>query len=128
MRDCNAHGEIPCSITPEILLHGHELVSLNLVPDLQGTPNDPDWSAISKDPVLAVKRNYAKLNKARSALTKIYHEQFIPQLISQAVNEKDRYRPVRHKFISVHDIVLLKEPLLKPSNYPYGHCVPCYKE
>ena len=26
---------IPSQITPEILLHGHELVSVNIIPDLQ---------------------------------------------------------------------------------------------
>ena len=33
---------------------------------------------------------------------------------------RDSYKPVSHKLIKVNDIVLLKEPMLKPSNYPMG--------
>lgn len=41
-------------------------------------------------------------------------------MISQATNTKDRYKPIGHQTLQVGDLVLLKEPLLKPANYPMG--------
>ena len=41
-------------------------------------------------------------------------------LVQQAISEKDRYKPVGHACIEVGDLVLMKEPLLKPSQYPIG--------
>ena len=40
--------------------------------------------------------------------------------MSQAVDDKDRYRPVVQHDIKVGDIVLLKETHTKPNNYPMG--------
>ena len=40
--------------------------------------------------------------------------------MSQAVDDKDRYRPVVQHDIKVGDIVLLKETRTKPNNYPMG--------
>ena len=38
--------EVPDAITPEILIHGHELLSINIIPDLQGNPDeDLNWTA-----------------------------------------------------------------------------------
>ena len=33
----------PCPITPEMITKGYELPSVNLIPNLQQTPIDPDW-------------------------------------------------------------------------------------
>ena len=121
LRDCSTTSNIPSPITPEMLMRGYELVSLNLVPALQEDHSaDPDWKKISGDISGNIKNSFSKLNKVRAYLNKEYHEQFIPNLINQAVNIKDRYKPVLHKNVSVGDIVLLKEPMLKPSNYPLG--------
>lgn len=119
LRDCNVNDEIPSPITPELLLHGRELVSLNIVPELQNvTADDTDWSSIDGNVTSHVKSTFDKLMKVRAYLTELYHEQFVPQLIYQSVNVKDRYKPVVHKRPSVNDIVILKDPLLKPSNFP----------
>ena len=56
----------------------------------------------------------------RSRLIDIYNSEFIAHLVSQATDEKSRYRPVMHKKIQVGDIVLLKEQHIKPLNYPMG--------
>ena len=45
MRD-SITDELPDAITPEILIHGHELLSINIIPDLQGNPDeDLNWTA-----------------------------------------------------------------------------------
>ena len=45
MRD-SITDEVPDAITPEILIHGHELLSINIIPDLQGNPDeDLNWTA-----------------------------------------------------------------------------------
>ena len=48
----------------------------------------------------------------------MYNEQFINQLIDQAINDKSRYKKVTHTPIEIGDLVLLKEACTKPSNYP----------
>lgn len=119
LRDCNLNEEIPAPITPEILLKGYELISLNIIPDLTPINLDPTWSP-ELNPVGHIKDSYAKLRKARSKLIDIYNSEFLSQLISQATDSKSRYKPVSHKGLQVGDIVLLKEALLKPASYPMG--------
>ena len=100
--------EVPDAITPEILIHGHELLSINIIPDLQSNPDeDLNWTA--DDHVSKVLDKYKKLRNVRSRLNDIYNSEFIAHLVSQATDEKSRYRPVMHKRIQVGDIVLLKE-------------------
>ena len=102
-------------ITPEMLIHCRELVSINVIPQLQGQPDpDPDFK------LLSLSSSWTKLQKVKHNLIRLYNEEFIGNLISQAVNEKDRFKPVKHKPISVGDIVLIKEPLCKSTNYPIG--------
>ena len=50
----------------------------------------------------------------------MYPSEFLNTLVSQAVNIKDRYKPIKHKFLKVGDIVLIKEIHCKPSQYPMG--------
>ena len=94
-----------------MLLYGRELVSLNFIPELNNLPD-------TEDQITHVRSAYDKLIKARKRCSEIYHEQFLPQLIDQSVDKRDRCRPVRHAKLNLNDIVLLKEPLLKPSNCP----------
>ena len=95
-----------------------ELVSVNVFPVLEEEVHeDPDWQSNS-DPRDLIINNYAKLQKARKVLNKIYHEEFLTNLISQATSVKDRYARVSHDRLEVGDLVLIKEPLLKPTNFP----------
>ena len=41
-------------------------------------------------------------------------------LIHQAVDRKNRFSPVRHVKLSVGDVVLIKDDMVKPSKYPLG--------
>ena len=111
---------VPEPITPEHLIKGYELTSLNLIPNLQTLPEtDPEWR---EDLNLAesVKDEYLKLRKVRHNLIEKYHSEFIGTLVSQAVDRKDRYKPVTQHSIKPGDLILLKEVHTKPNNYPMG--------
>ena len=115
LRD-TVNSDIPDPITPELLLKGYTLVSLNIVPDLQSDPEpDPEWI---DNPSQKIRVDYEKLKKVRENLSEIYHTEFLGNLVQQAVNVKDRYRPKGHHKLQSGDIVILREPLLKPSDFP----------
>ena len=112
--------DFPEPITPEHLTHGRELISLNIIPELQADPNpdDPDWSGI---PVTShIRNNFTKLKKVRSRLNDLYHEEFMTNLISQSTDRKDRYKQTKHDLLKKGDVVLIKEPLTKRLNFPMG--------
>ena len=106
---------VPEVITPEMLLYGRELVSLNIIPNLQEPPDkDPEWC----NEELSLK--FSKLHSVLYKLKALYADEFIGKLIYQAVNERDRYKPVSHNEVRVGDIVLLKEVHTNPINFPLG--------
>ena len=113
--------DVPDPITPELLVRGYTLPSINLIPELQGPPNniDPEWS-LTDHPSTIVKCKYEKLQKVRSNLIELYHSEFLNTLVSQAVNLKDCYKPVKHTHLKVGDIVLVKDMHSKPNQYPMG--------
>ena len=118
LRENSMDFVIPDPITPEILLHGYELASVNVIPHLQHRDfQDPDWTTDS-DFHETIRKNSEKLQKARQSLIKLYHEEFLTTLMSQAVSMKNRYAKVSHHKLSIGDLVLIREPLLKPTNYP----------
>ena len=107
--------EVPVPITPEILIHGRELLSLNIVP--HSDQSDPDWVPNNLN---SIKKYSSKLNKVLCKLTEFYNEQFLVKLMHQSVDIKDRYRPVKHDLLKQGDIVILQEDLTKIQNYPLG--------
>ncbi|XP_068238345.1 uncharacterized protein [Palaemon carinicauda] len=109
--------ELPEVITPEKLLYGRDLVTLNIIPQLQGTTTDPDWSV---DPVDLIRNAYDKLVRVQSKLIDIYNNEFLNHLVYQATSKKDRYKPVPHKQLKVGDLVLVKENMTKAIDYPIG--------
>ncbi len=119
LRD-NSGEYVPDPITPESLIHGHNLVSLNMIPYLQSDPEPDPYLISSEDPVSLIKNSFSKLKKVRSKLIESYNSEFVGQLIDQAVNSPGRYKPVKHKKLQKGDIVLLKEINVKPVNYPMG--------
>ena len=105
---------MPTPITPEMLIKGRDLVSLNLIPELQSVDSrDLNFTLDN------IRSSYAKLEKTNSNLIDIYHEEFMVQLISQATDKIDRYRPKTRTSLKAGD-VLLVEKFLKQSNYPMG--------
>jgi len=119
LRDSNT-DEFLNVITPENLLKGHNMLSINLIPSLQpdSDEKDPDWS--NYDRIDSARECSKGLRKARESLLQKYHRDFLAKLIDQAVDVNDRYRPVKHDGLKINDIVLIKEPLTKITNYPMG--------
>ena len=116
LRDDNPSEDVPEVITPEILLRGTNFIDINIIPDLQ-SDLVANWE---NDPVGSIKDSYKKLQICRETLIKNYNEEFLSTLITQAVDKKDRYMRKTHLKLNVGDLVLLKEPLLKPPVYPLG--------
>ena len=117
LREANIDS-VPEPITPEMIVKGYELTSLNLIPELQDIPVDPDWRPDSNPD--HIKDEYAKLRKSRNALITIHHSEFLGTLVGQAVDKNDRYKSVAQKDLKVGDVVLLKEVNTKPNDYPLG--------
>ena len=107
---------VPAPITPELLLNGHELVSVNILPTCSSV-DDPDWEPDMRT-VDYIRVNFKKLNKVRTALNDLYQDQFLAQLVQQATDRKNRYRPVNHIKLKKGDIVLLRETNMKAINFP----------
>ncbi|XP_068245280.1 uncharacterized protein [Palaemon carinicauda] len=111
---------VPSPITPEILIYGYELTSVNIIPELQCDPELDGEYDLKDSPSRIIEDTYSKLRKVRETLIRIYHSEFLTTLINQAVDKTDRYKPVTHKIIEAGDIVLLKDPHTKALNYPLG--------
>ena len=109
-------------LTPEIVIHGHELPTLNLVPQLQAVDIDPSWYDNLSSPV-QINDKFYKLAKVRQRLIELYNDEFVGNLITQATNQPGRYLPVKNEILNVGDIVLLKEDNTKRINYPMGRIV-----
>ena len=121
----NSDDVVPEPITPEMLIHGYPLVSLNTIPHMQpSSDSDPDFKVTETTPS-KLDEYYSKVRKTREKLSKVYHGEFLGNLISQAVDQKGRYAPVKHDSISEGDIVLLSELYAKPTNYPMGRVIKC---
>ena len=107
---------IPDPITPENLIHGYDLVSVNVIPELYNG-SEPDWQPEGHSGA-KLRDDYNKLKKILSNLVKLYQEEFIATLINQAVDVFESYNLFTHLSISEGDIVLLKEIFIKPHDYP----------
>ena len=102
---------IPELITQKNLIRGHSLNSLNLIPHLQ-------IKYTSDDNPNNLTFGYNKLCKIRNYLIKQYNEEFLTNLVIQAVDKLDGYVPVKHIFIDPGDLILIKEQYAKMNNYP----------
>ena len=112
--------EIPESISPEKLIKGYEAPSVNVVPYVQPAEDDFQVGHVGND---ELREQYAKMTKVREALIANYHSDFLANLIYQAVDKPDRYKPVVHKTIRPGDIVLLEDKYLKRYCYPLGRII-----
>ena len=110
--------ELPEPITPESLLHGRHLISVNVIPGLQPISEEEYIPTGSYDGHKSVNDIYKKLRKVRNSLCKSYHEEYYAKLLAESVDRDDRYRPIGHMPIEPGDLVLLKEEHTKPLNYP----------
>ena len=106
---------LPFCITPEVLIRGYETCTINIIPQIQSYDEDEDYDPTSFD---GINQSYEKLCKVKSTLIDLYHSEFVATLVHQAIDKKDRYKPVHHKVIKPGDIVLLVEKHQKRYNYP----------
>ena len=109
--------QVPTCVTPEMLMRGFDCVAVNVIPQLQPIEDDYDPKVDSVD---VIRSEHDKLRKVRERLVEYYHADFITNLISQAVDKSDRYKPVTHKSVKPGDIVLLVDKYLKRYHYPMG--------
>ena len=112
---------VPEVITPEILIYGHELMSINIIPHLQ--PFNVEDIDLDYDPTTLAKDKFSQMRRVRQNLIKIYNEEFKLKLLDQSISKKGLYEKVTHKGIEVEDIVLLKEENMKQSSYPMARVV-----
>ena len=118
LRENVTNNDLPSPITPEMLLKGLELPSLNVIPQLQSdSVSDPSWLEES-DHTKIIKNSFSKLNQARIRLNEKYHTEFQTTLIGQSTSAKGKYCPVKHDCLKIGDVVLLKEIHTKAVNYP----------
>jgi hypothetical protein len=94
----------PDPITPENLIFGHDLISFNIIPESNDNNSDIDFRT-ADCPVDFIRSKYFKLQKVRNKLTSNYHNEFLKNLMDQAVSQKNRYLPVLHKPLKQGDIV-----------------------
>ena len=103
-------------ITPEMLIRGFSLNTINVVPGLHDVNSADDYQVSPE----CTKSKFEKLCKVRQNLIDIYEQEFLQNLIAQAVDKKHRFTPVKHNRLDVGDIVLIKEPLVKPQKFELG--------
>ena len=116
LRDDNVNAVLPDPITPEMLLHGRELVSISCNPFLRNTEaEDPDWEEPSR---LRITDEFHKLQRARNKLVSLYRSEFMGNLIDQSTNRKRRFEPVTHQKLGRGDLIMLSEPFQKAVNFP----------
>ena len=108
--------EVPLPITPELLTKGYELPTLCVIPS---NPLDEEWKDGKKQED-SIKVNFSQLSQCRERLIKIYQDEFLSNLMQQAIDRKDRFKPVSHKKLKLNDIVLMKEDNTKRVNFPLG--------
>ena len=94
------------------------MVTHNILP-CQNVEVDPDWTPDS-DSNMHIKTSFEVLSKNRNKLHEIYNNEFIAELTRQATNAPDKYRPAKHDCLEPGDVVLLKEPNTKCTNFPMG--------
>jgi len=123
----NDNVEIPDAITPELLVKGRSLNTINIIPALQmQNDDDPDFLT-NNDIKDTMRKNLAKLRKVQSNLISQYNDEFLQQMVQQSVDKKDRYKKVIHNKPQVGDIVVIRDPLLKVYNYPLSIVTKVYE-
>ena len=103
-------------ISPEMLIYGRELPTLNL----QFHHKDPDWQPQVPKDSEQINKQLRKYIETKNKLNQLYNEEFIQKLLDQSIDKNNRYSPNFHNAINVGDIFLLKDEYIKASQYPMG--------
>ena len=103
-------------ISPEMLIRGTDVKTINVIPGLHDARAVDDYQMSHNE----LNRNFAKLCKVRKDLIDIYEREFLKNLLSQAIDKKQRFTPVKHDRLHVGDIVLIKDNFVKPQKFELG--------
>ena len=114
LRDCSPSQNIPTPITPELILRGYELVSVNVLP----IENKDEWKPHGSPETL-----FDNLTEVRESLYSIYQNEFLNTLVKQSTDLPKRYKPKSHHRLNVGDIVLIKDDLIKRHNLPLARVI-----
>ena len=110
-------NEGDCSIlpiTPEILIHGYEIPSVPIIPQL--IPNDVP---LDDSPYDSSPSQYCEsLRRVLSNLQRLYYDEFLECLRHQSTNLPNRYKKSSHDKVYPGDLILLKEKYNKPFSCP----------
>ena len=110
--------EYPFVITPELLLKGYEVPSVNVLPGF-GSPDeikDSDWLPSAPN----IFKDFKHLHIARNRIFDLYEQEFFRTLEVQATNLPNRYKKHVQSEIGIGDLVAIKTNLIKPYHYPLG--------
>ena len=106
-------------ITPELLLRGYEVPSLNVLPitafDEQNDPSYELKTNVSSSDLFAYFKDFSA---TRNNLYVNYEKEFLRTLEKQSTDKKARYKHSNQPVIKVGDLVAIKTKLLKPFSYP----------
>ena len=114
----NSDIEVPDIITPEMLMYGRPLSYLNIIPETY--PSDVLDINIED---IDYAKELSQLQKVSKRLNSIYEDYFLQQLIIQSTNKRGGFKPVVHKKLKLGDLVLIKDELTKPHQYPLGRII-----
>lgn len=104
-------------LTPEVLKFGYETCVLEVnVPE-----NDADnWTPEQLDNSKIAFQNIEQIIKIKGKIRDFYHDEFLYSLMDDATRHKGKYLPVKHQHIKPNDIVIIRDPYVKPSSQPMG--------
>lgn len=107
-------------ITPEMLLTGYDVPSLSIIPLMHSTSEDSDYQPIVNPGKEDLLNSLKNLKNAKAELNKLYHLEFIDKLRTQSINNPNRYKSKSHVLLDPGDLVLIRQPLIKPYFHPMG--------
>ena len=106
-QDSRLTNTVPEPITPELLLKGYTVPSVNILHPIHDEEiDDPTWNSNN---LQTPKKSLEKLQTVRYNLRDLYHTKFLRNLADQATGVKGRYQKVQHKTLKVNDLASLNQ-------------------
>ena len=103
-------------ITPETLLHGYDVPSLSIVPQMDSEDRDFASEILPNENKLY--DSLDNLRKSKLLLDKVYYGEFIQNLRSSSLNKSGRYESKACDNLEKGDLVLIRQKLIKPYFHP----------
>lgn len=111
-------------LTPELMVKGYEIPSINILPQIQSTNDNGDatWQLCNDFATNsnAQFQHFKKLKRVKSNLENLYTNEFRVNLMQQSTNVKERYKKRNHISLKIGNIVAIKKPFTKPFDFPLG--------